>query len=462
MSAQGRGIPPLPHDDQIDKCIIDEKGCVGLTKRLKNRLSALEENCRAATSVAARRPHLLDLWHFVVDDDVEVLFQPDLVNSSDICGAFLNEDNTHIEFWKDGQEIKQLKMSVDEEVTLQAYLVTRICDDFPDSNCGPEIRIEADLEFGLDGGSIVDMERQGQHDIKLVGKKGGSTIVLGTADIVLDSVFTSLPVEVEGAALDLVFISSSFFNNIWVELFFPGDAMSDFGDQVVELADNHFDDYRIAVASMAHFPEYVDPANLCGEPAYVSYADRTQPWAPYEAFTPVLSFQASTVPGNVGLAFQSLSYTCQVSPGWWEGVGAHSLYTALLSAIDGSTLDGWSSSTSFGSQGKRAIVFLSSFPACLHDPNPPALAEACEEEAITGLTRTDVIEAALAKDVRIFPIHARHVDRADGTRSLYPNMEDYWTEIAVETGGSVHFPPSPLTLGTLPQVVDQILGELEQ
>jgi len=97
------------------------------------------------------------------------------------------------------------------------------------------------------------------------------------------------------------------------------------------------------------------------------------------------------------------------------------------------------------------IIFLSNDGACAIP-----ICVACDVEAISGLTTADVIRAAQAKNIRIFPIYM------GASNQIYTNLESIWCNIAAQTGGTcnIGYPwcDCPGCYIELEQIVDEFLS----
>lgn len=244
-----------------------------------------------------------------------------------------------------------------------------------------------------------------------------------------------------GEALDVVFVYETLWTNGWLT---PdcGGCIQHLGGTFLDVLDQYFADYRIAIATHAHYPQFRDWENDCDG----------APWfAPYEAYTPLLPFQWSAFSdtrATVVAAYRSLTLTCNVPPLFTRGQNATSLYTALLSAIDGSTLEGWRDRSAGSRTPKKAIIFLSSDPACM-----TGYYGFCDAEAISGFTRSDVIRAAQAKDIQIFAI--RFLGGHSGDLRWVPWTRAEFGEIAAQTGGTYY----EVTLD-LPEIVREVIASI--
>jgi hypothetical protein len=195
--------------------------------------------------------------------------------------------------------------------------------------------------------------------------------------------------------LDLIFVIDV-TGSMWDDI----DQVKASAGQIVNAIDSKIAGYRIAVVSYRDFP--VSP--------YGSQGD----W-PYKD---VLGF--STEKTKIIEAIQSL--VVGGGADWQESV-----YSALMHAIDASSLGGWRTGAN------KFIILMGDAPP--HDPEP-----------FTGYTLNDVIKAAEEADpVAIYPI----VIGAD------PNTYTYFSNLAENTHGKV------FTAATASEVPDTIIEAIE-
>ena len=161
--------------------------------------------------------------------------------------------------------------------------------------------------------------------------------------------------------LDLAFVidtTGSMFDDI--------DAVKVAATDIVNTIDSKLDDYRIAVISYEDFPVSPYGAASCGD----------------ATFHDVLAFSTDKTAAVSGI--QGLFLRCGADL-------PESVYSALMHAIDGTSLGGWRKETDVDDI-KKAIVLMGDAPG--HDPEP-----------FTGFTSATVIAAAVAADpISIFPI----------------------------------------------------------
>jgi hypothetical protein len=124
---------------------------------------------------------------------------------------------------------------------------------------------------------------------------------------------------------------------------------------------------------------------------------------------------------------------CDYMGGWDLGT---SLYSALLHAINNTF---WNSDPDVS----RAIILLPGTRACYW-----LYGGACDIEPGSGISQAEVIDAALAADVQIFPINSKatNLEECTGTpctsKVLYcyqwPAARDEFVALAEGTGGQYH------------------------
>jgi hypothetical protein len=370
-----------------------------------------------------------------------------------LCGGVLDNSDTYIKITTPSQNVK-----MGDKLQLSAKIITHTCltakgtrgGCFDKDKCAGGF-----IEETLVGGIVWEswdpaIATVDQNGLLTAHQSGNVMINAKSKDIpnvVADQVEITI---VEGPVrLDIVFMYENLVRSWWIwDLGYGEGRAQEMGNTLLGLLNQNFTDYRISIATFAHHASYFgdswcgwDPLNDCG----INFTN----WGPYEAYTPVIPFQPSgspDTPANVVAAYQSLSPTCKVPPSYSNGVESTSLYTALMSAIDGGTLGGWRAETP-GIRTEKIIIFLSIDPAC-----GMGYRIACDVEPISGLRSDDVIYAAQAKNIHIFPIYGWSYS------NLLPNQEFYWHKISSQTGGAFNYMPENGYYSELYQIIGQWLA----
>jgi hypothetical protein len=186
------------------------------------------------------------------------------------------------------------------------------------------------------------------------------------------------------------------------------------GSQVAALLDNKFSDYRFAATAMGAHPEFaVECSGYEGQEWYLPDFD---PWWDTTPYVDFLSFTSdpSTVAGGLG---QIRPICSDPIPVYDPIIGGKSVYSATIHAINDFA---WRSDAEL-----RTLIVFSVNPACYEVPDDPPY---CDVEKGSGYTRQDVIDAAIAADVRLIMINA-------GWGSYRERMRDPFQEIALQTDG---------------------------
>lgn len=419
----------------------DLPGCEGI----KTAMEQAETRCISTLDLAERIFYFNQEAKF--EKQVDILGCDDLESYSCFCGGLLNEDRTYVSITPASSSLK-----VADTVQLNAKIVTSSClmADGKRAGCFDTCSggwFEETLVGNITWSSLTP-------DIAVVDGNGLVTALKpGTANIV--AVSTDLPKQIAGRAvitvqaalrLDVVFMYNLLPRGwVWDD---PSTGLQQMGNTFLGLLNQNFDDYRIAIVTHAHYPTFVEL-----DPTYGTCdMDPTQfgfkSWGPYEAYTPVLPFQwsgSSDTPAKVVAAYQSLSPTCQLPPLYLGGQVSTSLYTALMSAIDGSTLGGWRAEEA-GVTTERVIIFDGDDWGCGME-----YYVVCDVEAVSGLTSADVISAARAKNIHLFPVLLPIMD--------FPNTQFYASNMATQTGGTVGV--VPMSGGTYADYSDLALAVSE-
>ena len=184
------------------------------------------------------------------------------------------------------------------------------------------------------------------------------------------------------------------------------------GAQVASELGSKFENYRFAATAFGAYPEYgVACSGYNGEEWYLDDFKPLWDTAPYRDF---LDFTSND--STIDEALGNVRLICDDPLPVYPPYGGKSVYTATIHAIN---------DFAWREDAFRTVIVFSVNPACweYRDTFPY-----CDTEKVSGYTSQDVIDAALAANVRLIMINA-------GWGSYRDRMRGPFQEIALQTNG---------------------------